>query len=169
MNQEYTDKSRSQKKRESTALQGLGEQLVALPVSSLERLDLPPALFVALRDWRNMKTHEARRRQMQYIGRMMREEGDEAAIREKLDELLAPGREEKAALHRLEDLRDRLLAADDAELPALLQGLALQHPGLEIPKLRHCITQARAERAKGTPPKAFRELFRILKSLSSQV
>ncbi len=97
MNQEYSDKSRSQKKREGTALQNLGEQLAALSPSALTSLELPDALLDALREWHKVKTHEAKRRQMQYIGRLMREEGDEAAIRERLDALLAPGREESAA------------------------------------------------------------------------
>ena len=166
MNQEYSDKSRSQKKRESTALQNLGEQLAALSPSALTSLELPDALLDALREWHKVKTHEAKRRQMQYIGRLMREEGDEAAIRERLDALLAPGREESAALHQVEALRDKLLSATEEELASLLHAMACSHPNLESPKLRHLITQARLERANKKPLKTYRELFRYLKTLS---
>lgn len=169
MNQEYSDKSRSQKKRESTAMQNLGEQLASLPPSALASLELPEPLLVALRDWHKVKTHEARRRQMQYVGRVMREEGDEAAIRERLDAMLAPGREENAALHQVENLRDTLLSATEPELAALLQDMAAQHPNLEAPKLRHLITQAKLERANKKSLKTYRELFRYLKALSPPV
>lgn len=81
------EKSRSQKKRESTALQRMGEQLVGLSPTALETLRLPADLVVALEACRGMKTHEARRRQMQYIGRLMRELDAEDRLREALDAL----------------------------------------------------------------------------------
>ena len=82
-------KSRSQKKRESTALQGLGEDLTRLSPPVLRALGLPEELLKALLDWPKMKTHEAKRRHMQFIGRLMREEIDDPT------ELIAAVAEEK--------------------------------------------------------------------------
>ncbi len=75
-------KSRSQKKRESTALQKLGEELARLSPQLLRGLELPEDLRSALAELPRMKTHEARRRQMQYIGRQMREVEDPEALAE---------------------------------------------------------------------------------------
>ncbi len=70
---EYRDKSRSQKKRESTAVQKLGQSLAALAKGDLQSLDLPADLYEALLEWKSYRSHEAKRRQMQYIGRIMRD------------------------------------------------------------------------------------------------
>jgi len=78
------EKSRSCKKRESTALQKRGEALAALGPGAWKTLPLPEGLFEALNDMPRMKSHEAKRRQMQYIGRLMRE-----AEPEEMDALLA--------------------------------------------------------------------------------
>lgn len=163
MNQEHNGKSRSQKKRESIAVQDLGERLATLSPSLLAELELSDSLREALLDRRTIKTREAGRRQMQFIGRLMREEGNEEAIRERLHALTAPGREESAALHRLETLREQLLSATEQELAFLLQKLVRSCPELELPKLRHLVSRAKQERAGGKPPKAYRELFRCLK------
>lgn len=74
--------SRSQKKRDSLALQKLGEDLAELPVRELAKLELAPELLDAYRDLGNIKSHEAKRRQMQYIGRLMREEEDTERLKE---------------------------------------------------------------------------------------
>lgn len=77
-------KSRSQKKRESTALQGLGEDLAKLPPAVLRSLDLPEALLAALLELPRLKSHEAKRRQMQFVGKLMREIEDPTALVETL-------------------------------------------------------------------------------------
>lgn len=74
--------SRSQKKRDSLALQKLGEDLAELPVRELAKLDLAPELLDAYRDLGTIKSYEAKRRQMQYIGRLMREEEDTERLKE---------------------------------------------------------------------------------------
>ncbi len=160
-------KSRSQKKRESTAAQDMGAALAALPLSVLDGFGLPPDLVRAIAEWKKYTGHEARRRQMQYIGRLMRET-DEDAVREKLDAHRAPGRAETAALHRVENLRDNLVNAGGEDLEQALRDLAADWPAAELPRLRHLALTARQEREKKRPPKAYRELFRILKALQEQ-
>ena len=73
-------KSRSQKKRESSALQQLGEDLAAIPLRELAKLPMKPALLAAYRELPRVTSREARRRHLQYIGRLMREEDDRAPL-----------------------------------------------------------------------------------------
>ena len=74
--------SRSQKKRESAALQELGASLAKLPLRELERLGISPDLLAAYRELSRITSREAKRRQMQYIGRLMREEDDTERLQE---------------------------------------------------------------------------------------
>ena len=76
--------SRSQKKRDSTALQNLGEELASLPETILDAFPLSEKTREAVREWRRFSSRESKRRQMQYIGRLMREENDIPALREAL-------------------------------------------------------------------------------------
>ena len=89
------DRSRSQKKRESTALQRLGEALSRQPLSVLKHMDLPADIFESIAGLRTMHSREARRRQLQYIGRLMRE-ADWRHIADQLDALSSPQRAQGA-------------------------------------------------------------------------
>ncbi|MBI5936997.1 MAG: DUF615 domain-containing protein [Betaproteobacteria bacterium] len=149
--------SKSQKKREMHALQDLGEELVALSQDRLDKLDLPDALYDAVMDARRFTKHEARRRQMQFIGKVMRDI-DTDPIAEQLAEIKGESDTAKAHFHALERWRDRLLA-DDA---ALTEWLA-QHPSDDIQQLRNLIRNARKEAADNKPPKSSRLLFRWLR------
>lgn len=164
-NEEYR-KSRSQKKRESTALQKEGEELAALSPAALATLGLPPDLLEALLEWQGLKNHEAARRQMQYVGRLMRELADTPEMRSALEALddLRLARQTRSRLHsRLEALRDGLLApAEEDRERALAEALAL-FPALETGRLRHLAEAARADKAAGRPPRHARMLFRCLR------
>jgi len=145
------------------ALQDMGEALVALEPKRLAELAaeafLPDTLIDAIREARAITAWGARKRQIQYIGKLMREV-DPEPIRRRLD-LLAHGRDANAArLHALEQLRDRLIAE-----PTTLDRLAAEFPRLDRPRLRALIQKARDERERGAAPHAFRELFRALKAL----
>jgi len=145
------------------ALQDMGEELVALEPKRLAALAaearLPEALVDAIHEARGITAWGARKRQLQYIGKLMREV-DPEPIASRLD-LLAHGRDAAAArLHALERWRDRLLAE-----PATLDRLAAEFPGLDRSRFRALIHKARDERARGAAPRAFRELFRELKAL----
>lgn len=118
--QEEDRPSRSQKKRDSTALQNLGEDLAALPESVLDAFPLSAKTREAVREWRRFSSRESKRRQMQYIGRLMREENDIPALREALAAHAAGQAENTRAFRRAEALRDALMNADDQEAARLL-------------------------------------------------
>lgn len=154
--------SKSQKKRDMTALQKLGEELVGYTAERLERVEMPDDLRSAIDEARGIRDHEGRRRQMQYIGRLMRDV-DVVPIRAAIEAFAGASREEAAALHALERWRDRLIE-DDAALTAFAgEHTAALNPDL-LQRLRTTIRMARKERGEGRPPKHFRELFRLIRT-----
>ncbi|HZM33847.1 MAG TPA: ribosome biogenesis factor YjgA [Burkholderiales bacterium] len=153
--------SKTQRKKQMLELQALGERLVGLPEAQLAEMALEPQLEQAVLEARGVKTHEARRRQLQYIGRLMREV-DATPIRERLAAISGTSARAGAAHRRLEALRDRLLADDEA-----LTDFAARHPGADVQKIRSLIRQVRHDRDAGKPPRSYRELFRLLKDLES--
>ncbi|MFH1044288.1 MAG: ribosome biogenesis factor YjgA [Pseudomonadota bacterium] len=157
MQDELTSKTR--KKKDMLALQDLGVQLVELNEQQLESMRLPEALLEAVQEARHLTKHEARRRQMQYIGRLMRDI-DAAPIRDRLDQWRAQGREHTAQLHALERWREELLAGD----PALARFLH-EYPGADSQKLRTLLHNARREQSAALPPRSRRELFRVLREM----
>lgn len=148
--------SKTRRKQEMTALQQLGEELLRLNSAQIARIDLPEALREALRDARRVTAHEGRRRQIQYIGRLMRQV-DPEPIRRALDDATGASRTAVALMHRCERLRDRLLE-DDAALTDFLA----QHPRVDAQHLRAVIRAARRELTAGSAPKHARELYRWL-------
>lgn len=150
--------SRSQKKRESTALQDLGAALTAVPVARLSRLPLTPELDEALRLMARITDREGRRRQLQYIGRLMRE-CDAEAVRAALEQMKQGQVQDNAAFHHVERLRTALLAADAAETTRLLAPWPQ-----EAEELRELVAKARQETAA---PHAARALFRRLRELTA--
>jgi ribosome-associated protein len=149
--------SKTQRKKEMHELQALGERLVALNASQLDAVDLPPRLRTAVDDAKRFTRHEARRRQMQYIGRLMREV-DPQPIREKLKIWDGISQEHTAQHHRVERWRERLMQDD-----AALGELAKERPGLDTQRLRSLVRSAREELTAGRPPRSHRELFRFLR------
>jgi ribosome-associated protein len=141
------------------ALQDLGEALALLDDVKLAQLDLSDSLRDALVAVRGITKWEARRRQMQYIGRLMRDI-DPEPIRAQLARWDGSSHAETAHLHELERTRDRLL-----EDPATLDTLCAEHHGLDRAHWRMLIQRAKDERTKNQPPKAFRQLFRDLRAL----
>lgn len=154
--------SKTRRKKDMLELQDLGAQLVELNEQQLELMQLPESLREAVREARRLSKHEARRRQLQYIGRLMRDI-DAAPIRERLEEWRGQGREHTAQLHALERWRDELLAAD----PALARFLN-EHPTADSQKLRTLIRNARREQSAALPPKSYRELFRVLRDITAK-
>ncbi|HEV2610701.1 MAG TPA: ribosome biogenesis factor YjgA [Noviherbaspirillum sp.] len=162
--QEYDRPSKSQLKREMTALQELGEELIAQPKDRVMRVPMPEDVREAILECQKIKDHEGRRRQTQYVGKKMRtlEEDEIAAIQKVLDSWKGASKAETAAMHALERRRDKLLA-DDKALTELLS----RHPEVDGQHLRGLIRNARKEQAENKPPKAYREIFQILKQLAS--
>jgi ribosome-associated protein len=163
--QEYERPSKSQLKREMTALQKLGEDLVAEPKDRVKRVPMPEDVRDAILECQNIKDHEGRRRQMQYVGKKMRTLNEEeiAAIQRTLDSWRGLSKADTAAMHALERRREKLLAND-----AALTELLAEHPEVDGQQLRTLIRNARKEQAESKPPKAYREIFQILKQLQSK-
>ena len=153
--------SKTRRKREMLELQALGAALVELPDASLAQISLDAVLLEAVLEARRIRSHEARRRQLQYIGRLMREV-DAQPIREQLAALDGHSAQAAAAHRRLEAWRERLLS-DDAALTAF----AAEHPGADLQEMRALIRNARKEQKEGRPPRAYRELFRVLKTIET--
>lgn len=153
--------SRSEKKRRSTALQELGEKLAALPPAVQNDMPVSRDMREALALLARITDREGRRRQMQFIGRLMREE-DADAVREALAARSAGQQADTARFHRAEQWRDRLLREPDASLHGLLASLYEALPGADAvlrERLQTLVPRARAEQGA---PHARRELFRLL-------
>jgi ribosome-associated protein len=157
--------SKKRKKAEMHALQDLGEALVALDPRRFAELaaeiPLDPRLVEAIVEARSISAWGGRKRQLQYVGKLMREV-DPESIRRRLDDWAQGHALDAARQHDLEQWRDRLVAD-----PAALDLLAARWPRLDRPRFRALIAKARDERSHGKPPHAFRELFRELKALDT--
>ena len=163
--QEYDRPSKSELKRQSTELQKLGEQLIEAPRDRVKRVPMPDDLRDAILMCQTITNHEGKRRQVQFVGKLMRslDEEEVAVIQRTIESWKGTSRAEAAALHALERRRDKLLA-DDKALTQLLE----EHPELDVQHLRTLIRNARKEQAESKPPKAYREIFQILKDLGKQ-
>lgn len=162
---DHASPSRSQRRREALALFDLGEALVALPPSRLARIELPEDVRTEIAHVRRITAPVARKRQLQFLAKLMRRHEDEAfaAARAALGGDNAAHRREVAAEQRLEALRERLLAGGDEVLGAFLRG----HPHADRQNLRSLVRQARIEREGQRPPHAYRSLLRLLRQLEA--
>jgi ribosome-associated protein len=151
--------SKTRRKKEMHELQALGAALVELPESQLAVMRIADELREAVLEAKRIRAHEGRRRQLQYIGRLMRDV-DAAPIRAQLEALTGHSAQEAARHRRLEALREKLLADDEA-----LTAYISEHAGADLQGLRTLIRNARREQKEGRAPRAFRELFRVLKAL----
>ncbi|MGI9284809.1 MAG: ribosome biogenesis factor YjgA [Pseudomonadales bacterium] len=165
MAEEYSEddgkKSKSQLKREMTALQDLGETLVKLSDRDLERVPVDENLKTEILKARSIRQREGRRRQLQYIGKLMRSI-DCTPIEAALQQMAAGNRAEARQFHALEDLRDQLIANTDGALENTLQ----TYPNADRQHLRQLIRNAGYEQTSGKPPASARKLFRYLRELA---
>ncbi len=152
--------SRTKKKHAVEELQKLGAALVDLAPAQLGAIDLPATLLAAVLEAQRITSHEARRRQMQYIGKIMRKV-DAEPVRAALAAVDGQSRAARSQQKRLEGWRERLIGDDLA-----LTAFAAEHPGADLQALRTLIRNARKEIAEQKPPRAQRELFRVLRELS---
>jgi ribosome-associated protein len=151
--------SKSQRKRDMHALQDLGERLVELPASQLDRLALPPELVDAIALARRITAREGRRRQLQYVGKLMRRV-DADAIRARLDVDDVQHRLETAVMHAAERWRDTLI-----ETPERLAEFVARHPAAANRALHPLLRSARTEHARQQHGRHYRELYRVLREL----
>lgn len=154
-------KSKSQRKREMTALQVLGAEIEALPRERFKRVPLPEHVQEALAEARRITDHEGKRRQMQYVGKVMRslDDAEIAAIRRTLETFKGASRAETTRLHLIERWRDRLVADDGA-----MTAYCADYPDTDVQTLRTLVRNARREAQQQKPPRAAREIFQLVKS-----
>ena len=163
--QEYERPSKSELKRQMTVLQKLGEELVNEARDRVKRVPMPEDVRDAILECQQIKDHEGRRRQLQYVGKKMRtlDEEEVAAIQRTIDSWKGLSKADTANMHAMERRRDKLLT-DDKALTVLLS----ENPELDVQHLRTLIRNARKEQAENKPPKAYREIFQILKQIAKK-
>ncbi len=154
--------SKTEMKRDMEELQKLGEELVELRPSALEKFPLSEDLADAIKDAQRFK-NEARRRQLQYIGKLMRFENIEP-LQAALDKVRNKHSQATAELHKLEQLRDRIVEKGDE---AISEATEL-YPSADRQRLRQLARQANKEKQAGKPAKAYREIFQVLKALNEE-
>jgi ribosome-associated protein len=140
-------------------LQDLGAELTELSVGQLKKIVMPENLMDAIREFQKIPSHGARRRQMLYIGKLMRNIDDEP-IRAGLALIRGESTAETARLHRLERMRTRLL-----EDESVLSEITTQWPGADLQHLRQLRRNALKEQEANKPPKNFRAIFQVLQDL----
>ncbi|PJG83486.1 ribosome biogenesis factor YjgA [Caviibacterium pharyngocola] len=149
--------SKSEIKRDAEALKRLGEKLVNLTKTNLDKIPLDETLLDAIALAQRVQK-EARRRQLQYIGKLLRNT-DVEPIQEALDKIENKHNQQQAMLHKLELLRDELITKGDDALADLLT----DYPQIERQHLRNLIRAAQKEKEQNKPPKAYREIYQYLK------
>lgn len=152
--------SKSALKRQSHDLQTLGLELAELSAQRLADTPMPDALREAILEYRRTKSHEGRRRQLQYVGKLMRS-ADEAVLREAVAAAKLGSARETLALHEAERWRAELIADDDA-LTRWMQ----QHPDTDTQQLRSLVRAARRDAVapEARQPRSHRELFQFIKA-----
>lgn len=163
--QEYDRPSKSELKRQMTALQKMGQELVDSARDRVKRVPMPEDVRDAILECQTITNHEGRRRQMQFVGKKMRtlDEAEVALIQKTIDSWKGASKSETAAMHSLERKREKLLTSDTA-----LTELMAENPELDVQHLRTLIRNARKEQAESKPPKAYREIFQILKEIQAK-
>jgi ribosome-associated protein len=149
--------SKTQRKKEMTALQELGEELCLLNAAQLAEVPIPDDLREAIAEAQRIRQHGGKKRQMQYIGRLMRGI-DAEPVREKLASWQGVSRDAKALLHRVERWRDRLLEDETA-----VGEFVAEYPHSDLQHLRSLLRAIRKERELNKAPRQYRELFRVLR------
>lgn len=162
--------SRTQQRRDALAVLAFANQLVEMQPAKLAKIDLPDDVRNEITNVRRITAHIARKRQLGFLAKVMRRYDDDAfaAARAALGVNREKLRQQTAAMHRMESLRDRLIAEDSSD-DALAELIACQ-PNLDRQHLRSLIRQARVEKiTPNKPPRAYREIFQLLKELESEV
>jgi len=158
---QYPPPSRSEQRRQALDVLALAGQLLELDSGRLQQLPIPDNLRAHIVEGQRISSHIARKRQLAFIAKQMRREGEAVLddIRAALDVRSEAARQDSAALHRIEHWRERLLAEGNAALTEFLAA----HPEAERQHLRQLVRQAKDERLRNQPSRAFRALFQCLR------
>ena len=158
---DFLSPSRSEQRRAALDVLELGGKLAELSDAQLSKLPIPDTLLPHILETRRITSHIAHKRQLQFLAKQMRREDDEVldAIRDALDEKGETARREVAAMHRVEAWRDRLIAGGDDALAAFLD----EYPTVDRQHLRQLVRNAGEEKKRNKPPRAYREIFHIVR------
>jgi len=159
--QEVEEKSRTQIKKETLEITSFGKKLINLNIDQIKSLPTSELIIDNLIQAKSMQKI-ALKRQVQFIGKIMRKSADIKTLEEKYQSIIGQGQKEVALIHRLEKIREHLLDKDKSK-----QTLAMvvdNYSSIDIQKLRHLIRNHHKEVANKKPPKSFREIFKILKA-----
>lgn len=154
--EEFRGPSKSHLKRVQLELQALGRDMTRMGDETLKKIGLPEDVYAEIVEFRRMKNFGAQRRQLQLIGKKMRNM-DPAAVREAIARATGESRAAVALQHRCETLRERMIADDEA-----VKRFIDDHTDIDIRRLRELVRGARRERDQQKPPKSARELYRLL-------
>jgi ribosome-associated protein len=158
----YDRPSKSQKKRDVEALQELGAKLVELSADQIKKIDMPEELRAALKETQRIPPRtEGRRRQLQFIGRLMRKV-DPAPLQAALDKIAGLSAAENVRMHQRERLRDRFIADEK-----VIEEILSKFPEADVQYLRQQRRNAIREQELKKPPKAYREIYRVLRELEA--
>ncbi len=154
--------SKTKIKKQMHDLRDLGKELTELNKDKWRELDLPENLFEALVEYKRITKFGAQKRQLQYIGKLMRDVETEPILA-KMDIWSGNSRQHTAWLHQVEAWRDRMLDEPDA-----LTEFLSQHPEADVQRLRTLIRNALKEKELNKPPKSYREIFQLLRDIIPQ-
>lgn len=152
--------SKSQRRRDALEVKNLASRLIGLSDTRLARVPLDPQLRTEIEQARRMRSHGARKRQLQYVAKLLRRDDPEPLL-DALEAFENEARQLNARHHRSEAWRDRLLESGDTALGALLE----QRRDADGQTLRQLLRNAQREAARGKPPSAARSMFRLLREL----
>ena len=158
---EDEEKSKSQLKKEAKRLEAFGFELAQLSMAQLEQLPLAEAIVDTIIQYKKISSHVAKKRSLQYLGRLLRGDPDIAVLQQAYDKLISGSHVNSAHIKNVELWRSRLLSDDQQSLTDFLQ----QYPCNDIQHLRHLIRQAKTERETQKHPGAGKILFRYIGTL----
>lgn len=160
---EFLSPSRSAQRRDALDVLALAKQLMEQSSARLNQLPMGDELRDLVKESQRITAHGARKRQTQFLAKILRKEADAVleAIRKSLNHSKEDHQRETAEMHRAESWRDRLIEDGDEALAELIAA----HPSADRQHLRQLVRQAKEERAKDKPPRAYRELYREIREL----
>jgi ribosome-associated protein len=156
-------KSKTQKKKEADSLQELGEKLLKLSKEQIEDIGLSSEIYDAIKFAKTIKSHGARRRQMQYIGTLMRKI-DPGPVLEAIENIEQGDYRKAAAFKEIETWRDQLIDGDKK----LMEEILIKCPDADRQQLTQLVRNAIKERGNNKPPRAYRALFRYLTKIRNR-
>jgi len=158
---DFLSPSRSEQRRAALDVLELGGKLAELSDAQLSKLPIPDTLLPHILETRRITSHIAHKRQLQFLAKQMRREDEETLdlIRDALDEKGEAARKEVAQMHRVEDWREKLLDGGDDALAAFID----EFPSADRQHLRQLVRNAGEEKKRNKPPRAFREIFQVVR------